>query len=446
MTRRLIGAAVASVALLAPAAANAADVHVAAVPDDSQRGEATAAAFYDAAPGEANRLMVTFPDTESGAPPDVTLQDSGAVIHAGAGCTSVGAHSARCSLANGGFSQEVRADLGDADDQLLGTNHLFATFDRVIADGGPGDDLLTGGYEEDVFRGGGGHDELHGGNNADRLIDGDHSGAAGAARPGPDLLDGGPGSDEVSYTSRKHRVTVNLAKTGATAGERGEGDTVRHVEDVSGGHASDRLTGSSARNRLAGRGGADLLTARSGAGENDSQAGDDLLGGSGRDRLKGSEGSDLLEPGSGLDSLSCGLGADTVVNPVAREVIGSCETLRYEHGVAGSGFALLELPPHPVIVLSRTVEFKIACTRYFTGGKTHRACPRRISIHQASGRKRLLGRAHITKRDRKEGTVTVQLTARGRRLANRSRGVLATMSLRGGSGFFPVDWTTRLLP
>ena len=88
---------------------------------------------------------------------------------------------------------------------------------------------------------------------------------------GDNLLNGGLGSDTVSYEGRLDAISASLAtnKGGGTAPEK---DTYVSIENLTGGDAGDTLVGDSEPNVLRGLGG------------------DDHLGGNG--------GADLLVPGS----------------------------------------------------------------------------------------------------------------------------------------------------
>jgi Ca2+-binding RTX toxin-like protein len=159
---------------------------------------------------------------------------------------------------------------GAGADRLLGhdgANQLSGNdgSDRLIGRGG--NDLLTGDSGDDVITGGLGNDSLFGGEGQDQLqLDG-----------GDDLIDGGTGVDTVFYNGTA-AITINLSQTGPQATGSGN-DTIRNVENVSGGFGADRLTGNAQSNVLAGNGGADMLMGGAGA--------DTLAGGNGRDLLSG---------------------------------------------------------------------------------------------------------------------------------------------------------------
>ncbi|OYU17553.1 MAG: hypothetical protein CFE34_15140 [Rhodobacteraceae bacterium PARR1] len=118
-----------------------------------------------------------------------------------------------------------------------------------VIDGGAGDDNLTGGLGNDLLSGGAGQDFLR--------LDG-----------GDDFMDGGDGVDTLFY-SGSSALTVNLSLTSAQITGSGT-DTLRGIENATGGSGADRLTGSAAGNVLNGAAGADTLT-----------------GGAGRDVLQG---------------------------------------------------------------------------------------------------------------------------------------------------------------
>ena len=147
--------------------------------------------------------------------------------------------------------------------------------DRLF--GADDDDLLMGGDEADLIFGGPGDDTLNGGR-------------------GDDFLQGDDGRDRVSYAERRRRVIVDLA-TG-DAGQRGENDSVGHIEDAIGGRGADRLSGDGTDNELVGgRGRArDYLEGRGGA---DTLVGRRAVGGGGSDRIDGR-------------AVTCGGGRDTL--------------------------------------------------------------------------------------------------------------------------------------
>jgi Ca2+-binding RTX toxin-like protein len=131
--------------------------------------------------------------------------------------------------------------------------------------------------------------------------------------PGANDLVGGNGNDAVFYSAASQPVTVVLDDA-ANDGVGTEGDNVHtDVENLVGGSAADSLTGSVAANALAGGGGNDLLLGRGG---NDTLSGQDgvdtLYGQSGNDTLNGGLGDDVLLGGSEDDVVTGDLGNDSL--------------------------------------------------------------------------------------------------------------------------------------
>ena len=142
--------------------------------------------------------------------------------------------------------------------------------------GGAGDDRLFGQADNDTLNGGNQNDTLNGADGIDTLNGGNDD---DSLRGGllADTLDGGNGIDRADFTDKTGDIvlTLNGATTAtATIGGAAE-DTVRNVENVSGGTGNDTLTGDSLANSLSGgAAGADILTGRGGA---------DVLAGNGGD-------------------------------------------------------------------------------------------------------------------------------------------------------------------
>ena len=160
-----------------------------------------------------------------------------------------------------GFLQPACTITGTAaNDTLVGTS---------------GDDTICGLGGNDVLRGLGGNDTLRGGTGNDALQPG--------AGDDP-WVDGGPGTDTVSYADLATAVTVDLA-TPATGGAAGT-DSLVSVESATGTNLNDTLTGTTGNNTLTGKGG--------------------------NDALSGGDGNDTLLPGLGNDTVAGGVGTDMV--------------------------------------------------------------------------------------------------------------------------------------
>jgi hypothetical protein len=146
---------------------------------------------------------------------------------------------------------------------------------------------------------------------------------------GDDRIDGGPGTDAVSYYGRPAplQVTLGGASLPGSGGEAGEHDVLTSIESATGGASNDVLIGSSGPDRLDGDEGDDVL--RGGAGN------DHLLGGRGVDTFDGGPGDDLFESGgTEVDAplrpfgelVTCGPGADVAYQPDAVDLLAAdCE-------------------------------------------------------------------------------------------------------------------------
>lgn len=133
-----------------------------------------------------------------------------------------------------------------------------------------GADTLNGTPLADVLSGYAGNDILKGGG-------------------GKDVLDGGTGADTALYTDKTAAVTVTLkgaTNVKVTVGGVAE-DTIRNIENVTGGSGADKLTGDGLANVLNGGAGNDTLWGGGGA--------DTLIGGRGNDSLNGNSGSDTVD-------------------------------------------------------------------------------------------------------------------------------------------------------
>ena len=263
------------------------------------------AVVFRAGPGEQNRVTVTNAET-------TIIRDAGASLTAGRGCVGRPDGSVGCS------GESLELFLADGDDSAdagrggkvsggPGADVITAT-GSLVADGGPGDDRITGGSLMDFLVGGGGRDRLMGRAGRDLLDDGDHE--AGAS-PDSDIIEGGPGHDTIlSYNQRARGVRVDLlARCG---GEPGERDRLASVETVLLGKGDDVAIGTARSEAFIGRAGNDILSGRGGRDRLDGQRGDDLLvGGEGRDSLSGGSGRDrLVSRDHSADGVDGGPGAD----------------------------------------------------------------------------------------------------------------------------------------
>ncbi|ATQ70597.1 calcium-binding protein [Methylosinus trichosporium] len=233
------------------------------------------------------------------------------------------------AAATGNNVVDLRA--GTTDSSINGKT-VTVSGDLAKGFGGDGNDTLIGNGAGNLLKGGRGNDLLIGG-------------------AGADTLDGGAGVDTADYGDKTSAVAVTLngaINATVTVGGVAE-DTIRNIENVTGGAASDTLTGDDAANLLSGGNGNDLLKGAGGADILDGGAGSDtvdyrdktaavavtlngatnasvkvggvaedtirnienIYGGSGADTLIGDGSSNLLRGGAGADVLDGGAGVDT---------------------------------------------------------------------------------------------------------------------------------------
>lgn len=388
---------------------------------------------YVAAPGEPNRVVVR--SAYAGSP--WTVSDAGAVIEPGPGCVAVDARTARCAptstgpMSGGAGLVLADAQLGDLDDEIDfvqpdpgGRFVLVADGgggnDRLSGSGGsggelrggPGDDRLfsrTGPYDAALLDGGGGSDVLRGGSGADTMSDGDLDDAVGDAAPGPDVLDGSGGEDTVSYRQRTVAVSVDLADS-RPDGAPGEGDALRSVESIVGGQGGDRLAGDRRRNLIDGQGGSDALEGRGG-----------------RDEFA-----------NGRGPISCGAGDDLVVMPRSTDLLGpSCEKVTPLPPEFGErGFAA-----YPTIGRVGQPRYRIHCRRDTETGQIY-PCSGAITITRTGVARRRLARGTFPSGAWTNRRVDLTLTPLGRQLASQRRAVASvmTLSINGAA----LRWSIRL--
>ena len=183
--------------------------------------------------------------------------------------------------AAGGADVIVGGDGADTIDAGAGNDLISTRLDPRTPTYGSGD------YARDVAQGGEGDDMFIAANDAD--------GNTG------NTLDGGPGTDTVSYLGEYRPVKISqdgIANDGLGAVT----DNVAGFEILRGGSGADTLTGGGGVKELQGAEGVDTLN---GGGD-----GETLLGGDGNDVLNAGGGDDLLDGGTGKDVLNGGEGVD----------------------------------------------------------------------------------------------------------------------------------------
>ena len=157
----------------------------------------------------------------------------------------------------------VSVDLSSGSDPIVNVERVTGTeqADTLIGDGGA--NVLSGLGGNDTISGGGGNDTLLPGTGADPS------------------LDGGSGTDLLSYQGLGSAVVVDLSSAI---------DPVVGVENVTGGNGADTLTGDGGSNTL--------------------------IGGGGGDTIRGGSGDDMLQPGTGNDPVVDGQGDTDLVSYV----------------------------------------------------------------------------------------------------------------------------------
>ena len=167
------------------------------------------------------------------------------------------------------------------DDTFVNNTHIDSD-----ANGGNGNDTLTGGTGTDNLEGGGGDDTLNGRGGVDYLY-GDG---------GTDSLSGGDGDDYM------------YGGDGQDVMDGGEGD-----DGMYGGDDADSMTGGPGDDRVFGQSGADTL---------EGEDGDDyIVGDDGKDVIKGGDGCDTIEGGDQKDTISGGAGSDNIDGGSGGDVI-----------------------------------------------------------------------------------------------------------------------------
>ena len=241
----------------------------------------------------------------------------------------------------GSFFDDVLNGFG-GNDTIYGGNRN----DKLL--GGEGNDVLNGENGNDVLDGGLGADSLRGGDGNDtyyvdsigdvvieaggidtvveslntytlgalvengQILSGGSASLTGNALDnvlyagsGNNTLNGGVGTDTISYVNSGYGVKIDISLPSAQATGGSGLDTLSGFENLTGSRFKDVLNGNSQANIIDGLGGNDTL--------NGDLGNDTLIGGAGSDALIGAAGNDTLIGGAGSDVLAGGAGADIFV-------------------------------------------------------------------------------------------------------------------------------------
>ena len=256
---------------------------------------------FDAAKGETNNV-----DLRDGGG-QTTVTDSGAIIHAGNGCTQVTPHQASCPLPGGFGDQNVVMTLADRNDAARA---FKVSFGRIAIDGGAGNDTISdspqsgadvdGGLGDDtitVHPNFGGSVDVHGGLGRDSITATSASGT----------VDGGLGDDDITLTT--------FVNPGVSAAYGGLGDDTITADQatnmglIDGGLGDDRIsTGPLA------------VVAQLTGGLGD----DRIVSQHGTSTITGGFGRDFIDGGDEGDTIDCGVGIDRYVK-YAGDTVSNCE-------------------------------------------------------------------------------------------------------------------------
>lgn len=222
----------------------------------------------------------------------------------------------------------------DTIEGALGDDTLRGDAGNDTIDGGPGDDTMDGGADTDTLTyasagagvsvglgtagpqvtGGAGTDTI---SNFENLIGSDFNDTLGGTA-GDNVLDGGAGTDTLTYLSAGAGITMSLALATAQATGGAGSDTIANFENLNGSNFADTLTGSS---------------------------GDNVINGlDGDDTIEGGAGNDTLDGGIGIDTLSYANAGSSVTVSLAvatPQVTGGAgtDTVSTFENLTGSGFA-----------------------------------------------------------------------------------------------------------
>jgi len=277
------------------------------------------------------------------------------------------------------------------EDGKIGTDTLM-NIENVK--GSHGNDLIDGNDENNVLMGLDGTDTIngHGGNDtifpnrpamadAQGVLQANVVNTTGtpAEVDGEDVVDGGDGSDTISYEGENVVVTVALndvveeepadpdnnveaviahvkASVGpvddantvvdmikvVNIGTEDEPNVVSTIENVTGGFGPDDITGDARANILVGGADNDTLKGEDTPATTEDGGDDTLVGGAGNDTLDGGPGDDTLDGGAGNDTLNGNAGNDTLIGGAGTNTFAGGEGDDYYEVMRGDGSSVTE--------------------------------------------------------------------------------------------------------
>ncbi|MDI6102827.1 calcium-binding protein [Actinoplanes sp. NEAU-A12] len=218
---------------------------------------------FQALMGKANGVTVTISGKT------VTLTDKVA-IKAGKGCKSVSAKKVRCKTS--AKTKTLRIALGDKNDWVRNKTNV-----HMVADGGSGNDTLTGGGAWEYLYGGTGKDKIYGNGGNDEIVGGSAI----------DLLRGGAGNDKIFGDSGNDKIYGDAGQ------DKLYGDSGADL--IYGGNDVDVVRAGSGNDWI--YGGAGQYT------EGELIYGDTIYGEDGNDTIRGEADTDIVEGGAGADRI-----------------------------------------------------------------------------------------------------------------------------------------------
>jgi Ca2+-binding RTX toxin-like protein len=354
-----LAASVAGLSLIVPAASRAATIAYA--------GGSSGAVVYTADPGETLDTHVGYEHacvTAGSGTFDCVTFSGDAIASAPAQCAPIsGVESCVLDPDHSG----VRVVGGAGDDAVsvfeAGIGGFpAATPERIVLDGGPGNDALIGGDAGETLDGGAGADRLTGRGGNDALDGGDGNDTLGGdsdsqynetTNGGDDVLRGGPGDDRLTGDAPAENAVVGRdvldgglgtdtvyddwyrfdAQGGdedpppavsldgqANDGRPGEADDVTNVERIDTGYQPMHTTPGT---YVGGRG-PDTFNLIFTDGSVSALGGNDVV--------TGGDGPDAIDGGAGDDQLSGGFGNDTIAGGSGRDDIGGDRTAACAYG------------------------------------------------------------------------------------------------------------------
>jgi Ca2+-binding RTX toxin-like protein len=181
-------------------------------------------------------------------------------------------------------------------------------------------DTLTGDVHNNLIVGSNGDDSLYGGGGNDTLDGGD----------GNNSLDGGAGTDTATFADAGSGVNVSLMIVGTQNVGGGNTDTLANIENLTGSNFNDTLEGNAGDNVLDGGKGTNTVSyadAASGVNVNLGLTTVQNTGGAGNDTLKnftgltGSAFDDVLTGSTKNNTITGGLGNDTITGGKGADVL-----------------------------------------------------------------------------------------------------------------------------